>query len=87
LKFLSVKKLSETTCEALGRAHLDEINDEVGTEFPEDAEFDSIAGLIVDRLGRIPRVGETVAYDDLIITVLEATRRRVERVRIERQAR
>jgi CBS domain containing-hemolysin-like protein len=82
---IEIKKLSETTCEALGRAHLDEINDAVGTEFPEDAEFDSIAGLIVDRLGRIPRVGETVSYDDLEITVLEATRRRVERVKIERQ--
>ena len=80
-----IMKLSETTCEALGRAHLDEINDALGTGFPEDAEFDSIAGLIVDRLGRIPRVGETVTYDDLIITVLEATRRRVERVRIEHQ--
>ena len=33
------------------------------------------------------RVGETVAYDDLQITVLEATRRRVERVRSERQPR
>ena len=82
---IEIVKLSETTCEALGRAHLDEINDAVGTEFPEDAEFDSISGLIVDRLGRIPRVGETVSYDDLQITVLEATRRRVERVRIERE--
>jgi len=78
-----IQRIDETTCEALGHVHLADVNEELGLELPEDAEYDSIGGLVMNRLGRIPQIGESVVWDDARITVLEVSRRHVERVRIE----
>ncbi len=49
----------------------------------EPEEFDTIAGFVVNALGRIPKVGEIVYEDGVRFTVLKATPRRVERLRLE----
>jgi len=48
-----------------------------------NAEFDTIGGLVLDFLGRVPEVGQQVEWENVRITVLEASRRGVDRVRIE----
>jgi CBS domain containing-hemolysin-like protein len=79
--------LDDKTCEALGRAHVDEINEKMGFELPEDDDFDTIGGFVFSELGRVPLVGESIVWHDTIrVTVLDATRRRVNRVRLERLA-
>ena len=70
--------------EAMGHTHLEDVNDRLALELPTDGEVDSIGGLVVHRLGRIPRAGDHVLYDGVRLTVLSVTRRRVERLRIER---
>lgn len=77
--------VDDSTCEALGRAHVEEINETMGLELPEVDDFDTIAGFVFSELGRVPIVGESVVWNDTVrVTVLEATRRRIDRVRIER---
>jgi len=49
---------------------------------PEGKESATVAGLVSELAGRIPRKGETVEEDGLRFEVLESTERRVERVRI-----
>jgi CBS domain containing-hemolysin-like protein len=78
-----IQPIDEHTAEVLGVAHLDEINEALGLALPEDEEFDTIAGLMLARLGRIPKVSEKLAVADVRLIVLEATSRRIERVRIE----
>jgi len=73
----------EATSEIEGRAHLDEINERLGIDLPEPEDFDTIAGLVMDELGRIPKEGEAITIGDVKITVLDASRRRVEKVRLE----
>jgi putative hemolysin len=63
--------------------HVDEINERLELELPEDGEFDTIAGFVFSELGHVPRVGEELVWSNVRIEVLEATRRRIERVRIE----
>lgn len=48
-----------------------------------ETDFDSVGGLVVDRLGRLPTRGEQVEieYGGLVFTVLEALERRVGKVR------
>jgi CBS domain containing-hemolysin-like protein len=46
-------------------------------------EADTIAGAVLERLGRIPRAGEAVDIDPWRLTVLEVQRRRVVRLRAE----
>jgi putative hemolysin len=49
---------------------------------PEGRESATVAGLVSELAGHIPRQGEIVSDDDLRFEVLESTNRRVERVRI-----
>ncbi|MDP7693004.1 MAG: transporter associated domain-containing protein, partial [Vicinamibacterales bacterium] len=47
--------------------------------------FETVGGYLLDRLGRVPTVGESVEVDDLSVEVLEAERRRVRKVRVQRR--
>ena len=63
--------------------HIDEINERLGLGLPEDADYDTIGGFVFNELGHIPAAGEDLVWHNVRITVLDATRRRIERVRIE----
>ncbi|TCR17562.1 hemolysin family protein [Streptomyces sp. BK205] len=68
---------------------LDEIADATGIELPGDEDYDTVAGLVVDRLGRFPAIGDRVTVDLLdgaraVIDVRTLDRHVPERVRIER---
>jgi CBS domain containing-hemolysin-like protein len=82
---LDIQKIDDDVCEALGRAHVDEINEIMGFELPEEGDFDTIGGFVFAEFGRVPTAGESITWRDAVrVTVLEASRRRVNRVRLER---
>lgn len=78
-----IKRIDERTCEALARVHVDEVNEQLGLDLPDDGDFDTIGGYVFSELGHVPTKGEQLVRDKVRITVLDATRRRIERVRIE----
>jgi CBS domain containing-hemolysin-like protein len=81
----AIRKVDEDVCEALGRTHIHEINELMGFDLPENANFDTIGGFVFAEFGRVPTAGETITWQDAVrVTVLEASRRRVNRVRLER---
>ena len=49
---------------------------------PEEAQATTVAGLVSEWVGRIPRTGEVIQRDGLRFEVLQSTDRRVERLRI-----
>ncbi|MFE0101021.1 hemolysin family protein [Streptomyces sp. NPDC059009] len=68
---------------------LDEVAQATGVVLPEEDDFDTVAGLIVDRLGRFPAIGDrlTVALPgggSAVIDVRGLDRHVPERVRLER---
>jgi CBS domain containing-hemolysin-like protein len=69
--------------EAEGRAPIESICKLLGVELPESDDYDTVGGLIVHRLSEIPRIGTAVELNGLRITVLGATKRKVQRVQIE----
>ncbi|MDP7205956.1 MAG: hemolysin family protein, partial [Pirellulaceae bacterium] len=77
--------VDEQTVEVQGRAHLDDLNDQLAFKLPEPDECDTVAGLVIHQLGYIPAVAEQVVIDDLCFTVLEASSRRIDRLRIEQR--
>lgn len=80
-----IQLLDPDTCEALGRTHVDVINERMNLELPDDGEFDTIGGFVFTQLGRVPLVGETLVWQDQVrVEVIAATRRRIDRVRIQR---
>jgi CBS domain containing-hemolysin-like protein len=64
-----------------GTLHPDEVLDQTGFEVPE-GEYETIAGLVLDRLGRIPEPGDSVAVEGWLIEVVAMDRHRVAEVRL-----
>ena len=50
----------------------------------EDGAFETVGGYVLARVGRVPAVGETFAFDGLQVEIMEAERRRIHKVRIRR---
>lgn len=68
---------------------LDEVADATGIDLPEEEDYDTVAGLVIDRLGRFPAIGDrlTVPLPDgarAVIDVRTLDRHVPERVRLER---
>jgi putative hemolysin len=64
-----------------GGMDVDRLNELFGTR-PEGKESSTIAGLVSELAGRIPRKGESVEDDGIRFEVLESTDRKIERVRV-----
>ncbi len=64
-----------------GDMDVDRLDELFGTK-PDGKESATIAGLVSELAGRIPRKGEIVEEDGLRFEVLESTDRKVERVRV-----
>ena len=78
-----IKELEDGAFEALGRVHIDEINERLALNLPDDSDFDTIGGFVFSELGHIPARGEQLVFNNARITVVDATSRRIERLRIE----
>ncbi|MDX8413870.1 MAG: hemolysin family protein [Mariprofundales bacterium] len=63
----------------LTRMHIEEFEEAIDMDLP-DGDFDTVAGLIISQLQRIPRAGERVSLAGLDIEIVEADPRRVIRV-------
>ncbi|WP_328840891.1 hemolysin family protein [Streptomyces europaeiscabiei] len=68
---------------------LDEVADATGVELPEEEDYDTVAGLVVDRLGRFPAIGDRLTVDLpdgglAVIDVRTLDRHVPDRVRLER---
>ena len=66
-----------------GLVHVSELEELFGVEFP-GREFDTVGGLVVACLGRVPAVGETVRHQGLELQAEEADPRRVYVVRVRK---
>jgi CBS domain containing-hemolysin-like protein len=69
--------------EAEGKVPIESISKLLGVELPEADDYDTVGGLIVHRLSEIPSAGTTVELNGMRMTVLSATKRKVQRVQIE----
>lgn len=56
-----------------GNMKLDDINDELGTKLDSE-DYDSIGGLMIEALDRLPRYGETVTLDNGITLTARAVK-------------
>ncbi len=66
-----------------GATPIADFNAHFGTQLADD-EFDTIAGLVMQQFGRVPRRGESVTLDEFVFHVLRMDRRRIETLRVTR---
>ena len=69
-----------------GSTRIRDMETEFGIEIPSESGFETLAGFLLYRLGRIPHSGESLEYQGRRYTVLEMERNRIARVRIEKVA-
>lgn len=83
-KVPELQHVDDNVADVDARMHVDDLNDALRLKLPEDEDYDTVGGFVFSTLGHIPTVGEVVEFDNVRLTVTEAERTRVSRVRIER---
>jgi len=81
----TVEPLPDGSYWVAGRTHIDELNEALDWNLPKN-EYETVAGLVLATLHRIPRMGEVLQVPGYTITVLEADARRVAAVKIASMA-
>ncbi|MFI5184517.1 MAG: hemolysin family protein [Vicinamibacteria bacterium] len=67
-----------------GRVNLDRLEEALETTLEDGSEIGTVGGLVTSAFGRIPRAGERLDYRGFRLEVVDAERKRVNRVRFRR---
>ncbi len=78
-----IRMLDEHTADIDARVRVDEVNKALDIGLPEDEAYDTVAGFVLSRLGRIPRPGESFLEENVRVEVLDARDRSISRLRIK----
>jgi CBS domain containing-hemolysin-like protein len=68
-----------------GRTHVRELEERLRVDVEGDG-YETVGGYLLSHVGRVPATGETFEIDGLSMEVVEAERRRINRVRVRRLA-
>lgn len=79
-----IRRVSDHVLWVDGSLGLRELADDYGIVLPRCLGYETLAGFILDRLGAIPRGGETFVFEGRRYTVMEMEGRRVARVGVEK---
>ena len=79
----SLKPAARGKAARVGRTHVDEVNEELELNLPEDGDYETVGGFAFSQLGRIPAVGEWFQWTNVRFTVLEVSKRKINRLRLE----
>ncbi|MDO5700703.1 MAG: hemolysin family protein [Bowdeniella nasicola] len=60
----------------------DELAEQAGLQVPDDGPYETLGGLIMDRLSKIPEAGDEIQVGDVHLAVERMDGRRVERIRV-----
>jgi CBS domain containing-hemolysin-like protein len=74
--------LDERTTLVRGEVNIDEVNEELGIDLPEGEEFETLAGFIFNRAGRLVEEGEEIEFDGIDIRIEQVDNTRIMKARI-----
>ncbi|MDF1666740.1 MAG: hemolysin family protein [Planctomycetota bacterium] len=77
-----IEQLSDATFSVDGKVHIDELNQSLNINLPEDADYDTLGGYLSTNLGKIPSVGDLHHDSNLLFKVVEGDERKVDRIEI-----
>lgn len=81
---VEISKINETTFTIDGVTDLEEVEEQLGIQFPED-DYDTLGGFIISQLGFLPQDGDmnTVEFENIRFTVLNVEERRIGKIKVE----
>lgn len=79
---LSFKKLEDNSYLFSGRIEIDRINQELDWEIETSEEYETIAGMILEKLERFPEKNEEIDFKNFKIIVIEADQPKIDLVKL-----
>lgn len=81
---LIARETSPGVYEFAGRCEISYLRDTFGIDLPESDDYQTLAGLVLNRLGEIPAQGATVEVAGWTVNILRRTATRLELMRLQR---
>lgn len=81
-----IQQLEDGHYSVLAQTRIDAFNEFFNTRFEEDEEYETVGGLILHELGRLPRRGERLELEGMAFKVTRGDRRRIHAVEVTRLA-
>ncbi len=78
-----IRMIEDGMAEVDARVYVDDLNDAMGLELPEDEDYDTVGGFVFSTLGHVPQQDESFEYEDVRIVVTDVERTRINRIRVE----
>jgi CBS domain containing-hemolysin-like protein len=77
-----IETVDDTEVLARGEVNIDEVNTVLDIDLPEGEEFETIAGFIFSRAGRLVEQGETFEYENVTLHAEQVEDTRIQKVRV-----
>jgi CBS domain containing-hemolysin-like protein len=81
-----IRQIVPGSVEVAAWVRIDDLDEQFGFDLPDDEDYDTIGGFVYARLGRVPKKRDVLTWRQLRFTVLEADKRRIQRIRIDTAA-
>ncbi len=82
IESFNIQKVDDYTYDVKGYISLHDLNDALDLDLDSE-DFDSVGGLVIDRLGRLPEINDEITLENGIrIKVIQINKNRIELVRI-----
>ncbi|SDL05718.1 hemolysin family protein [Natronorubrum texcoconense] len=79
-----IEEVDERTVIVRGEVNIEDVNEALDIDLPEGEEFETIAGFIFNRAGRLVEEGEEITYDGVRITVEDVENTRIMMARLRK---
>ena len=80
----AVVEVDEGVLEVDAQLRIDEVNEQLDLNLPEGEHYETVAGLVLSQLQRIPVVGDVLHHGDMELRVTRMKGPKIERVQIRR---
>jgi putative hemolysin len=80
----TIETIDEHTAQIDAQLRIDEANEQLGLALPKDDNYETVAGLILFTLKRIPKQGDALKIDNVKLTVTEMSGPKIDKVMITR---
>ncbi|MCW5876115.1 MAG: HlyC/CorC family transporter [Anaerolineales bacterium] len=84
---VDIRKLGDKAWLVSGGTLLDDFNTMMGVELPASDVYTTIAGLVMEQLGHLPKVGEQFSYQGFTFTVRAMDKMRIDSILVQQAIR
>ncbi|MFC5134802.1 MULTISPECIES: hemolysin family protein [Haloferacaceae] len=77
-----IEFLEENVAFVQGEVNIDEVNEMLGIDLPEGEEFETLAGFVFNRAGRLVEEGEQIEFDGIRIRIERVDNTRIMKARV-----